>query len=350
MQQQWDALINEYRETEVPLNDAITNPWEEAADKVSQYGENANNLMDVWKKDGYFAEFKTTASNNLSSPWSSGTTAANTFKSNVSTVMSDVVSDIATNVQTASGELSKLYQQIIDTEERAASANVVVGGGGSGGGSGSGGSGGGSGGGSQKSMHHAYSTVKEIILGSQSYVDNNTKTIDGVKYFLRSEDGYYYKISDLKKRKYDGGRTTGWAIPAYTSGYSYYAKGSTGTTRDEWAITDEPRFGDELVLVPTAQGNLSYMRKGTSVVPADITENLMEWGQFTPDSLNLGGGVNVNMINNAVIKPQYDLSFDSLVHVDNCSQETLKDLEKMVDNKIDKFSKDLNYSIKRFAR
>ena len=131
---------------------------------------------------------------------------------------------------------------------------------------------------------------------------------------------------------------------------AFHAKGTTGTSRDEWAITDEPQFGDELVLVPGKDGNLSFMRKGTGVVPADLTANLMEWGQFTPDALNLGGGVNVNMINNAVVKPQYDFSFDSLVHVDHCDQGTLKDLEKMVDNKIDKFSKDLNYSIKRFAR
>ena len=130
----------------------------------------------------------------------------------------------------------------------------------------------------------------------------------------------------------------------------FFAKGTTGTKRDQWAITDEPWLGDELVLVPTAQGTLSYMRKGTGVVPADLTANLMEWGQFTPESLNLGTGVNVNMINNAVIKPQYDFDFDSLVHVDHCDQGTLKDLEKMVDSKIDKFSKDLNYSIKRFAR
>lgn len=340
-----DTVLEKYRETEVPLNDAITNPWEEAAEKVAKYGGDANNLMDVWKKDGYFAEFKSTASTNLSSPWSAGTSAANSFKSSVSTVMSGVVSNIATNVKTASGELSKLYQQIIDTEARAASANVVVDDGGSGGGSSGGGSGGG-GGGSQKSMHHVYSTVKEIILGSQSYVDNNTKTIDGVKYFLRSSDGFYYKISDLKKRKYDGGRTTGWAIPAYTAGYSYYAKGTTGTSHDEWAITDEPQFGDELVLVPGKDGNLSFMRKGTGVVPADLTANLMEWGQFTPDSMNLGGGINVNMINNAVNKPEFNFAFDALVKAENITEETLPAVKKLVTQELNRFTKELNYALK----
>ena len=61
-------------------------------------------------------------------------------------------------------------------------------------------------------------------------------------------------------------------------------------------------------------------------------------------------GANVNMISNAVTKPNYEFNFDSLVHVDHCDQGTLKDLEKMADNKIDNFSRALNYSIKKFAR
>ena len=126
-----------------------------------------------------------------------------------------------------------------------------------------------------------------------------------------------------------------------------YAKGTIGTSRDQWALTDE--LGDELVLVPGANGNLSFMRKGTSVVPADITANLVEWGKLNPDMLKVGGGANVNMISNAVIKPELNFEFDSLVHVDNCSQETLKDLEKMVDNKINQFSKQMNYAIKRIG-
>ena len=126
-----------------------------------------------------------------------------------------------------------------------------------------------------------------------------------------------------------------------------YAKGTLGTSRDEWAITDE--IGDELVLVPGANGNLSFMRKGTSVVPADITANLVEWGKLNPDMLKVGGGANINMISNAVTKPELNFEFDSLVHVDNCSQETLKDLEKMVDNKINQFSKQMNYAIKRIG-
>lgn len=128
-----------------------------------------------------------------------------------------------------------------------------------------------------------------------------------------------------------------------------FAKGTSGTKKDLMALTDE--LGDELVLVPTAQGNISYMRKGTSVIPSDISENLVEWGQLNPNMMNMSGATQgVNLMSNYISKPELNLTFDSLVHVDNCSQDTLKDLEKMVDSKINTFSRQLNYSLKRFSK
>jgi hypothetical protein len=126
--------------------------------------------------------------------------------------------------------------------------------------------------------------------------------------------------------------------------FAAYAKGTLGTARDEWALTDE--IGDELVLVPGKDGNLSFMRKGTSVVPATLTENLMEWGQFTPDSLGLSNGVNVNMINNAVNKPEFNFAFDALVKAENITEETLPAVKKLVTQELNRFTKELNYALK----
>ena len=173
-----------------------------------------------------------------------------------------------------------------------------------------------------------------------------------------TQDGYYGPNTEKAMRTYiqqtwqannNGSSMIGQGIQKMLAMLptSYYAQGTLGTSRDEWAITDE--LGDELVLVPGTNGNLSFMRKGTSVVPADITSNLVEWGKLNPDMLKVGGGANINMISNAVMKPELNFEFDSLVHVDNCSQETLKDLEKMVDNKINQFSKQMNYAIKRIG-
>lgn len=363
-----DTVLTKYQETNLPLTDELTNPWIKAKEAVGTYSGDALALMNKWTEDGgFFAQFNATGTKNLQSPWSAGANAANTFKTNVSTVMEGVVSNISTNVKTASGELSKLYQQIKDTEQRAASAKVVV----------------------DNSSHSPsqtptpsptptpeptvtlralMQTSKETILGSKSFVDANTETINGVKYYRDSNTGYYYKISDLNsERKYDGGRTTGWAIPKGTwfytknsstggggsSGtknrYQLYAKGTVGTTRDEWAITDESQFGDELVLIPGKDGNLSFMRKGTGVVPADLTQKLFELAQIpTSDLMNKNMTAIVPNITKNDFKNEFN--FESLVHVDTVDSDTLPKLEKMVDKKIDDFSKALNYSIKKFAR
>ena len=139
-------------------------------------------------------------------------------------------------------------------------------------------------------------------------------------------------------------RSTGVYVPG-----AMYAKGTTGTTRDEWAITDEPQFGDELVLVPGKDGNLSFMRKGTGVVPADMTQKLFELAQIpTSDLMNKNLTAIVPNITKNDFKNEFN--FESLVHVDKVDSDTLPKLEKMVDKKIDDFSRALNYSLKKFSR
>lgn len=124
-----------------------------------------------------------------------------------------------------------------------------------------------------------------------------------------------------------------------------YAKGTMGTTKDQWALTDE--IGDELVLVPGPNGNLSFMRKGTSVVPADITANLVEWGKLNPDMLNIANPTaGINMISNAVNKPEFNISFDALVKAENITEETLPAVRKLVTQELNRFTRELNYALK----
>lgn len=150
-------------------------------------------------------------------------------------------------------------------------------------------------------------------------------------------------IERLSKKVMYGEYVSGsWAI-------RQYAKGTAGTARDEWAITDEPQFGDELVLVPGKDGNLSFMRKGTGVVPADMTQKLFELAQIpTSDLMNKNLTAIVPNITKNDCKNEFN--FESLVHVDTVDSDTLPKLEKMVDKKIDDFSRALNYSLKKFSR
>lgn len=343
------AILTEYQNTGVELDPALTTPWVNAKNAVGSYSGDALDLMNQWTQGGFFTTFPNAVGKSLSSPWGVGTNAVNAFKSSVDTAMSDVVKQIESNISTARGSLDSLYKQIQETEKRAAEVKVIVP--------------------NPNStpppspqpapkpapkpeikLRGLMQTSKEMILGSKGFVDENTETINGVKYYRDSKTGYYYKISDLNSnRKYDGGRTTGWAIPKGTWFYTKHAKGTTGVTEDHWAITDEPQFGDELVLVPGKDGNLSFMRKGTGVVPADLTQKLFELAQIpTSDLMNKNLTAIVPNITKNDFKNEFN--FESLVHVDTVDSDTLPKLEKMVDKKIDDFSRALNYSLKKFAR
>ena len=339
-----DTVLAKYQETNLPLTAELTNPWIKAKEAVGTYSGDALALMNKWTEEGgFFSQFNATGTKNLQSPWSAGSTAASAFKTSVSTVMSNVVSNISTNVKTASGELSKLYQQIKDTEQRAASANVTPSGGSGGGGSGGGGG---------TPAPKRYRSTATLKIGTKTLTttgisETESGAISIAKTNMASEYHKYYT-----NLGYDDAKIyTMWSHnkARVKASASQYAKGTTSTTRDEWALTDEPQFGDELVLVPGKDGNLSFMRKGTGVVPADMTQKLFELAQIPTSDLM---SKNLTAIVPNITKNDFknEFNFESLVHVDTVDSDTLPQLEKMMDKKIDDFSKALNYSLKRFAR
>lgn len=122
-----------------------------------------------------------------------------------------------------------------------------------------------------------------------------------------------------------------------------YAKGTTGTKRDQWAIDSEPQYGDELVLVPN-KGVLSYMRKGTSVIPAKLTERLIDIAMQNP--ADMSGSIIRPVISNIATNNYNQLSFDSLVHIDNCTEDSIDQVKKIVNESLDKFAKQMNYRLK----
>ena len=343
-----DTVLQKYQETELPLGDAITNPWEAAKTAVGDYSGDALDLMNQWAQNGFFTTTPEKIKGSLTSPWTAGQTAVGAFKTEVGTQMKQVVSNIASNVKTASGELSKLYQQIKDTEKQITNANLTTGGDGD-----NSDTPGGNTDPPPPKMHASGKNSSHIRIGKKTdALAKNKKTVNGVEFYLWS-DGYYYPMSAFRVVTQDvderGKKSSVFGFPAGTTRYKYYARGTAGTTRDQWAMTDERQFGDELVLVPGKDGNLSFMRKGTGVVPADMTQKLWELAQIpTSDLMSKNITAIVPDITKTDIKNEF--SFDSLVHVDHCDQNTLKDLEKMVDNKINDFSKQMNYSIKKFAR
>ena len=126
-----------------------------------------------------------------------------------------------------------------------------------------------------------------------------------------------------------------------------YAKGTTSANKDQWALLDE--LGDELV-IGAKNGRITYLEKGTSVIPADLTANLMAWGELNPQSMldqnrpvvNIPGITNNNI--------EVNMEFGSIVHIDTVTNDTLPNLTKTIEKEMDKYMKGLNSQIRKYVR
>jgi hypothetical protein len=93
------------------------------------------------------------------------------------------------------------------------------------------------------------------------------------------------------------------------------------------------------------------MRAGSTVIPADLTRELIDLPKVVDGLINrpkFDSGI--NMIANAINKPEIVIDMENFLKVDRVDKDTLPQLEAMMDKKIDTFAKQLNYSIKKFAR
>ena len=127
-----------------------------------------------------------------------------------------------------------------------------------------------------------------------------------------------------------------------------YAKGTSGVDKDQWALIDE--LGEELILRPQ-NGRLTYLEKGSGVVPADLTSNIMEWGKLDP-SIMLDQNRPTIAPSKSVVNTEINLdcSVGTMVNIEHCDQGTLPDVEKIVNKAFDKHMQNLNNSLKRYTR
>lgn len=333
----------------------LSYPWTGAEAPINTFSQTTDAALQGAIVEAQTAAAKMTTSNEQ--PWKAGIGAAQLWSSEVEKAYDNAIK----KSQEYAAQVAK--EQAVSTPSYTTTKPP-------------GSSGGGGGGGGKDTQPPPSTQPKEhnikkhpvVYCGVNGYVEE-----DGKKYYryIKYGNHYYYECgSDASGNSYRGyyiRRTDKIPYGAKLTGAAEetlytrrtkdgnvvmvraYAKGTMGTKKDQWAITDEPQFGDELVLVPTAQGNLSYMRKGTSVVPADITKNLVEWGQLDPNMATSSGvGANINIINNAVNKPEIKLDIENFLRCDNVSQDTLPELEKFVNEKMNNLVKQLNYGLKKF--
>lgn len=343
------VVRDQYTATGATLDDAIVEPWDAAIAAIGTYETDGLSKMNAWTTDaGFFGKFADGAQDKLTGFWGDGIKACDGFKSSINSTLTQISTNIATNVAKWREDIASAYDDVKDTEEnppklqgqgtppastpnqpksyteRATLTGSAVG------------TISADGTGKTKALAQLAAKTALMNLYLEQYKkQNNLGTIDGA---LRATGAWTKEFADPKF----GGK--GKKIQ-----YEALASGTLNKKQSGFAITDESWIGEEITLAAGKNGQLQYLKKGSAVMPADISANLVEWGKLNPDMMKIGGGANLNMISNAVNKPELNFAFDSLVHVDNCSQETLKDLEKMVDNKINQFSKQMNYAIKRIG-
>ena len=377
------AQLNEISTTYgVDLSDALTKPWEDASAQAIAWKNELQESMTAGEyaaligEGGAITAFANGVATQLEGSWSSAQTAAQGYvdfltKEELGTQFENTITGFGTQIQSlvtywdnvkAAAEAAHAEQE----RKVTVGGNPNVGDGGNDGGDGDGGDPTDSGGGSMgnANVKNLQSLLNEVF-GEKLSVDGDygpattaavkrMQTTIGVasdgKYgetTSRTLESYLKKMAKIAQNNDHPEAAAIYAKYHRATPSAVYAKGTMGTTKDQWALTDE--IGDELVLVPGPNGNLSFVRKGTGIVPADMTQKLWELAQIpTSDLMRKNITAIVPDITKNDIKNEFN--FDSLVHVDYCDQNTLKDLEKMVDNKINQFSKQMNYSLKKFAR
>ena len=146
-----------------------------------------------------------------------------------------------------------------------------------------------------------------------------------------------YQVSGDEVLLGRNGGYTGWVKLSDIEGY---AKGSKAINKDQFAFLDE--FGEELQLIPDGSGRLSYVKKGTGIIPADLTERLMEWGQLDPSNVLEQSKPTVNaphVINNNI---ELNLQVGEVVHIDHADNSSIPNIAKAVQAQMDNYMKNVN--------
>jgi hypothetical protein len=188
----------------------------------------------------------------------------------------------------------------------------------------------------------------KINAGNARIYASSDGTGGGTQYFasdpiytvLQEKNGYllvrYHKASS---------GATGWFKK---SDVKAYAKGTTNLNKSGIVNIDE--LGEELVL-RAQNGRLTYMEKGSGVIPADLTSNLMEWGKLDPTAMLEQNRPSMNVhpeIHNTEIN--LSMTYGDILHIDEFNGNNTEDVAKLVAKQFEKHTKDLNNALRKFTR
>ncbi len=186
----------------------------------------------------------------------------------------------------------------------------------------------------------------QYALNQLGYGNSGTKNVDGK--FGSGTASAVKKFQKAMGISADGivGKNTRAKFKA--KGYSV---GTSGVSEDQWAWIDE--MGLEEIVLHAQNGRLTYLSKGSAVLPNDISENLLKLGQLDPqyvlDMNRPQAGVNPSIVN-STMEFNIDASVGTLMHVDNLNGDNPDEVLKIVNKALEQHTKNLNAAIRKFAR
>lgn len=138
---------------------------------------------------------------------------------------------------------------------------------------------------------------------------------------------------------------TGWINKKDLIGY---AKGTTGVKKNGPAVIDEN--GLEEIVMHTKGGKVAYLTKGTSVLPHDISENLMKLGSVDYRALLDRNKPKVGapyVVNNDI---ELNLNVGEVIHVEHMDNDSLPEIQDAIQKQLDSYIKRMNNGVRKYAR
>ncbi len=213
-------------------------------------------------------------------------------------------------------------------------------------------SGGNSGGGSSRggsSSGGGSSSTSKTYTGSSS---------SGGTYTIGSEKGKDFVSKAPAGSKLTGGDGSKWtknsdgSTTIEKNGKKYtvpkHAKGTMGVKSDELAWIDEN--GLEEIVMHAQDGRLTYLTKGSAVIPNPLVDNIMEWGKIDPRTWIDKNRPNTIPANIMTQNNHIELSVAKLIHIEHADKDSIPEIQEAVKKQLDSYMKTLNAGIKKYSR
>lgn len=332
------------------------------ADSLDTITANTDVVYQTLKDMG--KEYGLSITESLTSPWKEGENAIQSFSEKFGVSMSATVDELKElevefkqtmlDIEQAGIKAADTVKENATRYQAAEKQNQPSGGGNGGGNAGNGG---GNGGGNSYPYGKASDTTGNIQKGAQGnsvkaiqyalnqlgYGNSGTSKVDGI--FGSGTQSAVKAFQRAMGISADGivGKNTRAKFKAQG-----YALGTTGVKKDQFALIDE--LGEEIQLVPDGKGRLAYLKKGTAIIPHDISENLIQLGSLDPqDILDRNRPIiNAPYVTNNEIA--INLEYGDVLHIDNFNGDKPEDLSKIIDKAFNKHLKELNQQIRRYVK